>query len=68
VLGLGAIIQSPVLVEHSPYAVYPDTRLAFIGDSQEGYRRPIYWFAHARISKYWPGDMEAAASSSGQSS
>jgi hypothetical protein len=56
VMGLGAVIQSRALVEHSPYAVYPDTRLAFVGYTQEGYQMRVYWFAHATISKYWPGD------------
>jgi len=67
VLGLGAIIQSRLLVEHNPYAVYPDTKLSFIGYTQEGYQMRVYWFAHARISKYWPGDPESTMSSSAQS-
>jgi hypothetical protein len=62
VMGLGAVIQSRLLVEHNPYAVYPDTKLAFIGYTQEGYQMRVYWFAHATISKYWPGeDSDAAA-------
>ena len=56
VMGLGAVIQSRVLVEHNPYAVYPDTKLAFIGYTQEGYQMRVYWFAHATISKYWPSE------------
>ena len=56
VVGMGAVIQSRVLVEKVPFAVYPETKLAFIGYTQEGYQMRVYWFAHARISTYWPGD------------
>jgi len=64
VMGLGAVIQSRALVKNNPYAVYPDTKLAFVGYTQEGYQMRVYWFAHATISKYWPGDdgMRPAAS------
>jgi hypothetical protein len=68
VLGLGAIIQSRLLVEHMPYAVYPDTKLAFIGYTQEGYQMRVYWFAHAKISNYWPGDPDSSLSANGLSS
>jgi hypothetical protein len=56
VMGLGAVIQSRVLVKNIPEAVYPDTKLAFIGYTQEGYQMRVYWFAHATVSDYWPGD------------
>jgi len=65
VLGLGAVIQSRALVEHSPWAVYPDTRLAFIGYTSEGYQMRVYWFAHAKISTYWPGDAGGFAPKDG---
>jgi hypothetical protein len=68
VLGLGAIIQSRILVETNTHAIYPDTKLAFIGYTQEGYQMRVYWFAHARISKYWPGDADTASSSRGLAS
>jgi hypothetical protein len=60
VMGLGAVIQSRVLVKNIPEAVYPDTKLAFIGYTQEGFQMRVYWFAHATISNNWPGDESNA--------
>jgi hypothetical protein len=56
VMGMGAVIQSRDLVKNIPEAVWPDTKLAFIGYTQEGYQMRVFWFAHATVSDYWPGD------------
>ena len=56
VMGLGAVIQSPLLVKNVTEAVYPETKLAFIGYTQEGFQMRVFWFAHATVSTYWPGD------------
>lgn len=56
VMGFGAVIQSRVLVKNIPEAVYPDTKLGLVGYTQEGYQFRVYWFAHATVSTYWPGD------------
>ncbi len=66
VMGLGAVIQSRVLVKNIPEAVYPDTKLAFIGYTQEGYQMRVYWFAHATVSTYWPGDDTVPPAGRGQ--
>jgi hypothetical protein len=55
VLGLGAIIRSPVLVRNLDLPVYPRTGLALAGYTPRGLQLRISWFEHARISKYWPG-------------
>jgi len=55
VLGLGCVVQSRKLAENDRWAVWPDTKLAFIGYTAEGYQMRVYWFAHAKISPYWPG-------------
>jgi hypothetical protein len=60
VMGLGAVIQSPLLVKNVTEAVYPETRLAFVGYTQEGFQMRVFWFAHATVSTYWPGDDVAA--------
>ena len=66
VMGLGAVIQSRVLVKNIPEAVYPDTKLALVGYTQEGYQMRVYWFAHATVSDYWPGDNMQPAADRGQ--
>jgi hypothetical protein len=62
VMGMGAVIQSRALVENDRNAIYPDSKLVFIGYTQEGFQMRVYWFAHATVSKYWPGgDSQAPA-------
>jgi hypothetical protein len=56
--GMGAVIQSRALVENVPVPVYPDTKLSLFGYTNEGFQMRVYWFAHARISTYWPGDPD----------
>lgn len=55
IVGLGAIIRSRLLVQNLDLAVYPKTKLALVGYSRRGLQIRVYWFEHARISKYWPG-------------
>jgi hypothetical protein len=55
ILGLGAIIRSRMLVQNLDMPVYPKTKLALVGYSRRGFQIRVYWFEHARISKYWPG-------------
>ncbi|SRR5258706_6532687 len=62
ILGVGAVIQSRALVENIPLPVYPDTKLSLFGYTQEGFQMRVYWFAHARISTYWPGDAVGESS------
>ena len=54
--GLGTVVQSRALVEHSPWAIWPDTQLSFIGYTAQGHQMRVYWFRHAKISTWWPGD------------
>ena len=55
VLGLGAIIRSRVLAQNLDFPVYPKTRLALACYTDRGLQMRVYWFEHARTSKYWPG-------------
>lgn len=56
VMGIGAVIQSRGLVEHDNHAVWPDTKLTFVGYTKEGYQFRVRWFAHGTIPKLWPGE------------
>jgi len=56
VMGMGAVIQSRALVKNDRAAVWPDSKLTFVGYTQEGYQMRVYWFAHATVSTYWPGE------------
>jgi hypothetical protein len=55
VLGYGAIIRSRLLVQNRTEAIYPSSNLALAGYTSAGYQIRISWFAHAQISRYWPG-------------
>jgi hypothetical protein len=55
IVGLGAIIRSRALVQNLDVPIYPKTKLALVGYTQRGFQIRVYWFGHARISKYWPG-------------
>ncbi len=59
VWGMGAIVQARLLVETQNWAVYPRTKLGLVGYTSKGFQMRVYWFAHARISRYWPGRPEA---------
>jgi len=56
VMGVGTVVQSRLVVKNAPFAVYPTTKMIFVGYTQEGYQVRVYWFTHATISTYWPGD------------
>ena len=55
VLGLGCVVQSRTLVEHRSQAMWPDG-LAFVGYTAQGHQMRVYWFRHAKLSTWWPGD------------
>ncbi|HVT24794.1 MAG TPA: hypothetical protein VHD95_09220 [Rhizomicrobium sp.] len=61
VMGIGAVIQSRGLVEHDNHAVWPDTKLTFVGYTKEGYQFRVRWFAHGTIPRLWPGDPAMGA-------
>lgn len=54
-MGLGTIVQSRLLIENLPQAIWPDTKFVFIGYSSNGYPMRVLWFPHATIPKDWPG-------------
>ena len=56
IMGMGAVIQSRALVKNDRAAIWPDSKLTFVGYTQEGYQMRVYWFAHSTVSTYWPGD------------
>lgn len=60
-MGIGAVIQSRALVEHDNHAVWPDTKLTFVGYTNEGYQFRVRWFAHGTIPRFWPGEPGPAA-------
>jgi hypothetical protein len=60
-MGVGAVIQSRALVEHDNHAVWPDTKLTFVGYTNEGYQFRVRWFAHGTIPRFWPGEPGAQA-------
>ena len=42
---MGAVIQSRALVKNDRAAIWPDSKLTFVGYTQEGYQMRVYWFA-----------------------
>ncbi len=58
-MGVGAVIQSRALVEHDNRAVWPDTKLTFVGYTNDGHQFRVRWFAHGTIPKFWPGEAGA---------
>lgn len=58
-MGIGAVIQSRALVEHDNHAVWPDTKLTFVGYTNEGYQFRVRWFTHGTIPRFWPGEAGA---------
>jgi hypothetical protein len=59
-MGIGSVIQSRALVEHDNHAVWPDTKLTFVGYTNEGYQFRVRWFAHGTIPRFWPGEAGAS--------
>jgi hypothetical protein len=59
VMGMGSVIQSRALVEHDRHAVWPDTKLTFVGYTQQGQQFRLVWFKHAMVHDAVapPGDM-----------
>jgi hypothetical protein len=49
VMGMGSVIQSRALVEHDRHAVWPDTKLTFVGYTQQGHQFRLVWFKHATV-------------------
>lgn len=60
-MGIGTVIQSRALVEHDNHAIWPDTKLTFVGYTNEGYQFRVRWFAHGTIPRFWPGEPGAQA-------
>jgi hypothetical protein len=58
-MGIGSVIQSRALVEHDNHAVWPDTKLTFVGYTNDGYQFRVRWFAHGTIPRFWPGEPGA---------
>jgi len=58
-MGIGAVIQSRALVEHDNHAVWPDTKLTFVGYTNDGYQFRVRWFPHGTIPRLWPGEAGA---------
>ena len=49
VMGVGAIIQSELLVQNRRQAVWPNTKLTFIGFTAQGEQFRVVWFKHATV-------------------
>lgn len=49
VMGVGAIIQSSLLVQNKRQAVWPNTKLTFIGFTAQGEQFRVFWFQHATV-------------------
>ncbi|MGA9797155.1 MAG: hypothetical protein WBQ17_16645 [Rhizomicrobium sp.] len=54
VMGMGAVIQSRALVEHDRHAVWPDTKLTFVGFTDAGHQFRLKWFAHGVVADWTP--------------
>lgn len=54
-MGLGAVVQSRLLVENQSEAIWPDTKFVFVGYTPAGYQMRVLWFAHATAPTDWPG-------------
>lgn len=48
-LGLGALVESPDLLERAKQPYWPQTRFGLVGYTPDGRQIRVAWFAHARV-------------------